>query len=462
MVHLDRWSKTSILSPSCIFLPSYVEDVSAAVKALSAGNCQFAIKSGGHNPTPGANDINDGVSIDLRYLNQTTLAPDRSFVSLGAGGNWVNAYHAFANHGVGFPGGLCGTTGVGGVTIGGGQSPFSAKVGWAVDNVLNFQLVLADGKIVNANATHNSDLFRAQKGGGSNFGVVTRIDMAAFDHSNQLWGGEIVVQATPATTQTALEATSNYTRQNNANVDAMLQTAFFYYSNGTAVIDFVLAATDNATNPEIFHPFTGMSPQMASTVSSRTLTSFVREIIPTQPRGYRNLWATVTFKNNLATLQTVQRITDHIYIEAGATVPDMDWILLYSPQPKAIDLHGLRNGGNVLGRQHTRDDQIVACISPRWLDAAYDRDMYALAAKWVGMVTKATRLLGTHEEFLYLNLAAQFQDPIRAYGEDNVRFIRHVAEKYDPAGVFQRLAPGGFKISRVGGFRPQTVPGRAV
>jgi hypothetical protein len=66
----------------------------------------------------------------------------------------------------------------------------------------------------------------------------------------------------------------------------------------------------------------------------------------------------VTFKNNLATLQTVQRITDHIYIEAGATVPDMDWVLLYSPQPKAIDLHGLRNGGNVLGRQHTRDDQI--------------------------------------------------------------------------------------------------------
>jgi hypothetical protein len=86
--------------------------------------------------------------------------------------------------------------------------------------------------------------------------------------------------------------------------------------------------------------------------------------------------------------------------------------------------------------------------------------MYALAAKWVGMVTKATRLLGTHEEFLYLNLAAQFQDPIRAYGEENVRFIWHVAEKYDPAGVFQRLTPGRFKISGVGGFRPQTVPGR--
>ncbi len=80
--------------------------------------------------------------------------------------------------------------------------------------------------------------------------------------------------------------------------------------------------------------------------------------------------------------------------------------------------------------------------------------MYAVAAKWVDMVTKAAKRLGTYEEFVYLNLAAQFQDPIRAYGEDNVQFIRRVAVKYDPAGVFQRLTPGGFKISKVGTFRP--------
>ena len=86
------------------------------------------------------------------------------------------------------------------------------------------------------------------------------------------------------------------------------------------------------------------------------------------------------------------------------------------------------------------------------MDAAYDGDMYAVAAKWVDMVTNAAKRLGTHEEFVYLNLAAQFQDPIGAYGKDSVQFIQRVAEKYDPAGVFQRLT-GGFKISRVGGSR---------
>jgi hypothetical protein len=94
-----------------------------AIKLLATRNCKFAIKSGGHNLIPGANDIDFGVSIDLQYLNQTSLVADRSFVTLGAGGNWINSYQAFAGVGISFPGGLCNTTGIGGVTIGGGQVP---------------------------------------------------------------------------------------------------------------------------------------------------------------------------------------------------------------------------------------------------------------------------------------------------------------------------------------------------
>ena len=66
----------------------------------------------------------------------------------------------------------------------------------------------------------------------------------------------------------------------------------------------------------------------------------------------------MTFKNNLETLQTVQEITNTIYKLASAIVPSMDWISLYSPQPKVVDRHGRHDEGNVLGRQDTRDDQI--------------------------------------------------------------------------------------------------------
>lgn len=93
---------------------------------------------------------------------------------------------------------------------------------------------------------------------------------------------------------------------------------------------------------------------------------------------------------------------------------------------------------------------LVVLIGPRWLDAAYDQKMNAIAADWVNQVNAAAKELGMYQEFLYMNFAAQFQDPLASYGQANVQFMRTVAKKYDPTGVFQRLAPGGFKLSNDG------------
>ena len=93
----------------------------------------------------------------------------------------------------------------------------------------------------------------------------------------------------------------------------------------------------------------------------------------------------------------------------------------------------------------------VIYIAPRWTDAKYDDTMYALAQKWSEEVTKFTKAKGTDDPFLYLNFAAQFQDPICAYGKENVAFMHEVAAQYDPTGVFQTLVPGGFKLSKACG-----------
>jgi FAD/FMN-containing dehydrogenase len=131
----NRWSNTEVLTPSCIFAPTTPESLSTAMGILVGGNCQFAVKSGGHMANPGANNIDNGVSIDLANFNTVTIADDRTYVSLGAGSNWTNAYNQTAGHNIGFPGGMCGGTGVGGVSLGGGQSIWSAKLGWVVDSV---------------------------------------------------------------------------------------------------------------------------------------------------------------------------------------------------------------------------------------------------------------------------------------------------------------------------------------
>ncbi|KAH8894165.1 FAD-binding domain-containing protein [Thozetella sp. PMI_491] len=444
-LNTGRWSNTAILSPSCIFRPTSAEHLSQAMQILTQGSCQFAVKSGGHMPIPGANNIDNGVSIDLQYLNQTVLSADKKTVHLGTGTKWINAYHAFADDGIGFTGGLCGTTGVGGVTLGGGQSIFSAQKGWAVDNIVNYEIVLASGEIVSANATTNSDLYKALKGGGPNFGIVTRVDIQTFEYDNKLWGGELVVPALPALAEVALSATTAYTTANNLVQDTALQTVFFYYANGNKVIDFAMASTDNVVSPAIFAPITALSAYaVENTLSSRTMPDLIEEIITTQPEGYRQLWATVTFKNDLATMEEVHNITNAIYAQVNGTVPDMDWVFFYSPQPKIIETFG----ENMLNLQDVDHDQMIVFITPRWLDAAYDSAMYAAAEQWVNEVTAVTQALGTDDPFLYLNFAAKFQKPLCAYGDKNIQFLKQVAAKYDPNSVFQTLMPGGFKLSQ--------------
>jgi len=286
VLNTDRFSNTAILNPNCIFRPTSAQQVSQAVKTLTARQCQFAVKAGGHTPIAGWNNINNGVSMDLVWLNHTELAADRSFVRLGSGGTWSNAYDTFVNDGIAFPGGLCGTTGVGGVSLGGGESYFQPAVGWVVDNVLNYEIVLATGEIVNANETSNPDLFKALKGGSSNFGIVTQVDVAAFDY-DKMWAGQVTVLQTPQSVDTGLRALTNFTAVNNEIIHAGVQAVFTTFANGSKIMDFAISATDGQENPPVLQPFTSLQPHIFSTVHLRTLSDTVHEVNVVQPKGYR-------------------------------------------------------------------------------------------------------------------------------------------------------------------------------
>ncbi|KAF7588225.1 hypothetical protein BBP40_006008, partial [Aspergillus hancockii] len=342
-----RWSDTTILSPGCIFQPKSAKDVARGLKVLVNKKCQFAIKSGGHNPNPGANNINGGVSIDVGLLNGISLAPDRSSVSLGAGSTWGAAYDKFTGEeGLLFPGGLCGTTGVGGVSLGGGQSYLLAKLGWVVDSVLNYEVVLASGDIVNANQKSHPDLFKALKGGGSNFGIVTRADIATFEQTD-IWAGQVITPALPATVEAALHATTNFTEQANFHPDAGAQV-IFTYTNGSAVIISSIASNDGTENPEPLQAFTALQPQLGNTVSRRSMSNVVKELDSHQASGYRDATATITFVNDYATLAAVQNITAAVYAHIQAEVPTMDFILFLVPMPKITETYAAARGGNAL------------------------------------------------------------------------------------------------------------------
>jgi FAD/FMN-containing dehydrogenase len=162
-----------LLTPLCIAKPSSSEDVASIIETITnQGYCPFAIKSQGHAPAAGFANIEHGLTIDLTELNAITTNEDASVARIGAGASWLDVYTHLDALNKTVAGGRNGGVGVGGLTLGGGISYFSPQAGFTCDSAINFELVLASGKLVNANATSRPDLFRALKGGLSNFGVV--------------------------------------------------------------------------------------------------------------------------------------------------------------------------------------------------------------------------------------------------------------------------------------------------
>ncbi len=154
------------------------DDVIAAVNFGRDNNLLVAIRGGGHNGG-GLGLCNDGLVIDLSGIKHVDVDTSNNTVKVGGGNIWNevdNATHAF---GLAIPSGMISTTGVGGLTLGGGVGYLTRKYGLTIDNVLEAEMILADGTFVTVNANQNTDLFWAIRGGGGNFGVVTSFTFQA-------------------------------------------------------------------------------------------------------------------------------------------------------------------------------------------------------------------------------------------------------------------------------------------
>ena len=147
-------------------------DVITAVKMAKANDLRVSIRGGGHNAA-GLGVCDDGLVIDLAAIRYVRVDPSSRTVLVGAGCMWSDVDHATHAFGLAVPSGIIGSTGVGGLTLGGGMGHLSRKYGLTIDNLLSVDMVLADGRFVVASADENADLFWAVRGGGGNFGVVT-------------------------------------------------------------------------------------------------------------------------------------------------------------------------------------------------------------------------------------------------------------------------------------------------
>jgi FAD/FMN-containing dehydrogenase len=166
--------KRPALSARCVD----VADVIASVNFAREQGLLLAVRGGGHNG-PGLGSCDGGLVIDLSEMKGVRVNPKARTVWVGGGCVWGDVDHATHIFGLAVPSGIISTTGVGGLTLGGGLGYLTRRYGLTIDNLLAVEMVLADGSFVTASATEHPDLFWAVRGGGGNFGVVTAFQFRA-------------------------------------------------------------------------------------------------------------------------------------------------------------------------------------------------------------------------------------------------------------------------------------------
>ena len=158
--------------PGLIVVCADVADVIAAIDYARENRMLAAIRGGGHNGG-GLGTCDGGIVIDLSRMKGVRVDPTAHTARVGGGCTWGEVDHATHAFGMAVPTGIISTTGVGGLTLGGGIGHLSRKHGLTIDNLLSADVVLADGRLVVASSDRNEDLYWALRGGGGNFGVVT-------------------------------------------------------------------------------------------------------------------------------------------------------------------------------------------------------------------------------------------------------------------------------------------------
>lgn len=249
-----------------------------------------------------AANIQDGITIDLSGLNQFVISDDKSLATIGPGLRWGEVYQKLGAYGLAFPGGRSGQVGVGGYLLGGmsiwkspnraqanrgatGGSSYFIPHGFGCDNVAAYQIVLASGNILTVTASTHGDLFKALKGGSSNFGVVTSYVIRPFPLGG-IWGGNMNYLA-EATVDQQLKAFNDFAGDEKFDTNAAVQMSIaFAPAIGNVFVDQAFYALPQV-NPPALQPFTNIQPQASNETALSTLAPFAIADAMASPDGSR-------------------------------------------------------------------------------------------------------------------------------------------------------------------------------
>lgn len=293
---------------------------------------------------------------------------------------------------------------------------------------------------MNVNQKSHPDLYWALRGGGNNFGVVTRFDLIT--HEQGLLWSEFATYGLHQR-EALLKAFLKYGQQATDNPDA---TLFFVvgYHDGNYFIATHMEYAKPVEKPAVFSDFHRI-PSVSGYSGIRTLSNITLNLKEMNPSGLRQSWWTATYKLD-------EKLVDYIvdtFVQEIEPVKDtmgiVPVIVLQIITPTTIS-QMQKNGGNALGLTPSDGPLLLFLVPFMWLDPTRDDAIRKVIDTIIAKATSKAKADRLYHEYKYMNYASQYQDVIPSYGKENHRQLLEISKKYDPHGVFQKLQPGYFKL----------------
>ncbi|KAK1711765.1 hypothetical protein BDP67DRAFT_619561 [Colletotrichum lupini] len=435
---LDSWTSTAWLGPACVFAPSSAEDVSIAVKLFTQVNVPFAVRAGGGMTVDNVANIGpQGILISSTNMTVIDINDDHSLVSVGPGIRWPQFYAYLDNFNRTVDGIRLGNVGVVGLLLGGGIGFFSYEHGSVSTEVQAFQCVLANGNIVEASLTENSDLFWALRGGGNNFCIVTRADLrtlnvSAVDIGSVSYGTESQKEYLKSMVdfahyadfdpKTAVEGQIRWSPSTNPQKTF---DAFIFHSG-----EDLQAGPQNFTAPGLINLTAPVLPVTGGEVVRQTMGTWSNVVDYASDAGRRQLWHSVSIPADADLF--------NIFVDSYFNgIAELDNIPGFSqPWPSCLS-----------PREYQPQMWLVESAS--WPDAEDDKTVFDAHQKANEDIKKNIRAAGSELlPFVFLSAAQKTQsnDVFPGHGEGNWQKMKQIRAKYDPNLVFTKLVPGGAKV----------------
>jgi hypothetical protein len=337
--------------------------------------------------------------------------------------------------------------GVPGLVLGGGISFFSNKMGWACDNVESYEVVTASGLVVTASHTEFPDLYWALRGGGGNFGIVTNFKLNAFPQG-KMWGGQRIF--TENNFKGVLDAIYNFaTVGSSKDPDAAEIVSFASLPSLGKVAIVQTHYAQPVANPPVFADIKALTPVTDDTGIAylSDLTIKLNGGSPNDTLGSLQTYWDATFKidRDLFTF-----LVDTFYSEIPA-IQNLQGALAFISIQSITEgqLKGMqKKGGNALGLRPAKGPIFIMNMSASFSNAEDQAAVLKVLSTILKKVKAKAQSKGVDNDYVYMNYASQFQDPITSYGADNVAKLTAVSKKYDPTQVFQNLHSSYFKLSK--------------